>query len=179
MLETTAQAALKFGLLYSSLNLMGDRALDAAGQKFIQHIREAIGTYEYGWEPLKEATIARKGGLDTPLLETTQLRESYTYQVINHLLLVGSNDPRAPMFEYGTSRMPPRPVIEPTISHHGHEIFERNMGLFFQEVMIGVLTGRGLETAISSALMKISALGVVTSSGLSGLAALSKIGRKK
>jgi hypothetical protein len=41
-----------------------------------QKAKEVIGTYEYGWPPLAEATLANKTTGDSPLLETGALRDS-------------------------------------------------------------------------------------------------------
>lgn len=37
--------------------------------------KNGLGTYEFGWPPLKEETIARKATGNSPLLETGELRE--------------------------------------------------------------------------------------------------------
>ena len=41
--------------------------------------KRVLGTYEYGWEPLSERTIARHG--DTPLLEVGQMKAGLQTEV--------------------------------------------------------------------------------------------------
>ena len=45
-----------------------------------QKAKEVIGTYEYGWPPLAESTLANKTTGDSPLLETGALRDSIQHR---------------------------------------------------------------------------------------------------
>ncbi len=70
-----------------------------------------MGTYEFGWTPLKEETIAGKSTRDFSLLETGQLRDSIERTIGHHVAWVGSNDDKAVWQEFGTSTIPPRSFI--------------------------------------------------------------------
>ena len=73
--------------------------------------KNALGTYEFGWPPLKEETVARKATGDSPLLETGELRDSIERTIGHHVAWVGSNDDKAVWQEFGTSTIPPRSFI--------------------------------------------------------------------
>jgi phage gpG-like protein len=87
-------------------------ALEKAAKLVEEEAKHAIGTYEFGWPRLAESTLAKKGA-DTPLLETGSLRDSYTHEVHGNEARIGSDQEKAVWFEYGTSKMPPRPVLLP------------------------------------------------------------------
>jgi hypothetical protein len=116
-----------------------------AGRAIVEEAKSAIGTYRYGWPRLKEATVARKGGRDTPLLETGKYRASISYSVEEirngYQTVVGSTSPLAPYFELGTSRMPPRPVLTGAVVR-----VAPNFAKGFGSSAVQALTGRaGLQ----------------------------------
>ena len=83
---------------------------DAAG--LVQETaKNAMGTYEFGWTPLKEETVARKATGDSPLLETGELRDSIEKTIGHHVAWVGSDSDKAVWHEFGTSTIPPRSFI--------------------------------------------------------------------
>lgn len=96
--------------------------LEKAAAMLETKAKAAIGTYEYGWPPLKEETVARKANGDTPLLESGGLRES-----IHHTLIsseeaeIGSDDPIAEYQELGTPSIPPRSFLAETGRRHEEE----------------------------------------------------------
>lgn len=83
--------------------------------------KHVIGTYEYGWPPLKPETIARKANGDTPLLETGEMRDSIEHYVEGKSGFVGSNDDKAVWQELGTSRIPPRSFLGGAAARKGRE----------------------------------------------------------
>src|SRR5258708_39122866 len=86
-----------------------------------QQAKAQIGKEHEEWPPLAESTIADKQhhGFATPkpLLRTGSLRDSIEFTVWGHGGYaegeVGSDGPRVPYHEFGTSRIPPRPVLWP------------------------------------------------------------------
>lgn len=93
-----------------------------AGQAVIEEIHRVIGTYEYGWTPLKPETVARKRRGDTPLLETGALKASYVFRIFKvrngYRVRIASTLPEiAFAHEYGTARIPPRPLMTPAVRH--------------------------------------------------------------
>jgi phage gpG-like protein len=84
--------------------------------------KRVIGTYDYGWPPLKPATIARKATGDSPLLETGEMRDSIEHNVDSHEARIGSNNDKAVWQELGTSRIPPRSFLGGALQHKADEI---------------------------------------------------------
>lgn len=107
----------------------GKDDLKEAAEVVKAEAQSAIGTYKYGWPPLSPETVARKGA-DTPLLQTGAYRASFEAVVTsNHEAHVGSNDPKAQWLEFGTPKMPPRPVLPGAIEAtraQVHRILERS-----------------------------------------------------
>lgn len=90
--------------------------LEAAAKLLEDKSKAIIGNYqtEHGamaeWAPLAEATLARKSA-DTPLLETGEMRDSITHETEDFEATVGATDPKMEWHEFGTKRIPPRPVL--------------------------------------------------------------------
>lgn len=89
----------------------------------IGHYQPAVGRFP-GWAALADSTEAdkaRKGFQpDAPLERTGQFRDSITHEIHGLEAIIGSKDERAPWFEFGTPKMPPRQVFGPAL--------ERNRG---------------------------------------------------
>ncbi len=87
-------------------------ALAKAAALVRTNARDAIGNpfNGYGWPPLAESTLARKA-LNTPLLETGELRDSIEITVGDRTAWVGSNNDKAVWHELGTNRVPARSFL--------------------------------------------------------------------
>lgn len=86
-----------------------------------QYIRGQEGT----WQPLAQATVKKKNGDDTILIETGEMVDSIevTPQGDDQYVISATgqrNQEILKYHEYGTSRMPSRPVVRP--------VFEREKG---------------------------------------------------
>jgi hypothetical protein len=141
-------AVAKFTVLWHGAKVIEKAALEAGGKEFLKRARAAIGTYEYGWQPLAESTVAHKSRGDTPLLETGEMRDSGSYQIVGNHIVIGFSDPKIRFHEYGTKHIPPRPVIGGTIDHHGKEIAHL-MAVYFGEVLVGTLASGNVLTSIT------------------------------
>jgi phage gpG-like protein len=88
-------------------------ALEHAAKIIEVEAKSYPGTYQPGWPPLAEATIAQKATGDSPLLETGELRDSYQHKVVGRNdAYIGSDNDKAIWHELGTSRgIPPRPIL--------------------------------------------------------------------
>lgn len=85
--------------------------------------KQEIGVYQRGagpfeaWDLLADATEADKARqgypLDAPLERTNALRASFKHEIEGDgwSAIVGSTDPVLVYHEFGTSKMPPRPVL--------------------------------------------------------------------
>ena len=92
-----------------------DKVLRAACRAVRIAAKGAIGTYRFGWPALAPSTLKRKPNGDRPLLVTGEFRKSIRQEIRPYHGMVFSEDPRAAWFEFGTSKMPPRPVFGPAI----------------------------------------------------------------
>jgi hypothetical protein len=82
-----------------------------------------IGHPNASWPPLAAETIAHKSGLNMPLLETGEMRDSIEHTVIDSSHAeVGSNLDRAVWHESGTSRVPPRPFLSLAAHQEGPQV---------------------------------------------------------
>lgn len=103
-----------------------------AGAALVEHAKDAIGLEKEAWPALAESTVEQKQRMgwtgrmsDTdPLFARGELRASIGFTADQSGIVLGSRDPIAPFHEYGTSRMPPRPFIAPTVLEHGREATE-------------------------------------------------------
>lgn len=87
--------------------------------------RERFDREGPGWAALADSTVARKGLSGQILVETGDLRASFTEAGGDHIehiqrdeLIFGTSDPKAAFHQRGTSKMPARPVIELGAGEH-------------------------------------------------------------
>jgi phage gpG-like protein len=89
---------------------LGPAIVARACEMVCAEAKRVIGEgYPY-WPALQPATLARKM-MNTPLLETGQLRASIEWNSSGNEGYVGSNDDRAIWHEFGTSHIPPRSFL--------------------------------------------------------------------
>lgn len=125
-----AYSLLEGAAFFTGVHLGMERATKAAVTKAARLVRDearrVLGTYDYGWPHLAEATIARKQTGDSPGLETGAMRRSIKYSVsgsrMNWQANIGSNDPKALWFELGTVKQPPRSFLAGAAMHMQHEV---------------------------------------------------------
>jgi len=100
-------------------------AIETTAKEEIGHYQAAAGPFA-AWEPLADSTVAdrvSKGFTpDDPLLRTGELQDSIVHEVGDWEATVGSTDPVMIFHEFGTSKMPPRPVIGPALFHNAEHV---------------------------------------------------------
>lgn len=91
--------------------------------------KERIGHYQAGWDTLAPSTIADKrrqgftgplpggDGGDNPLLRTGEMRDSIGCWSSPREFIVGSTSDVMLWQEFGTTTIPPRPVLGPAMMH--------------------------------------------------------------
>jgi hypothetical protein len=109
IMNLTAAAA-RFAAAEADLEAARAPMLAAACMMIAEKSRGLIGVPNDHWAPLAPETLARKDGVNTPLLETGEMRSSIEHKVIDSSHgEVGSDLDRAVWMELGTSRgSPPR-----------------------------------------------------------------------
>lgn len=100
-------------------------AADKAGQVVENSAKAEIGFYQpqrgpfEAWQELADSTEMDKArhGYPTgaPLLRTGDMQKSIGRTTTGSTVVVGSTDPNMVYHEFGTDRMPPRPVMGPAL----------------------------------------------------------------
>lgn len=104
--------------------------IDNDGELFLEKLRGHIDAQDLNWTHLAESTIALKGGDSTIYVDSGYLRDNIDVRRVRapaggYTLFIGASawkrTPRGEKFsdlmiwlEYGTDKMPPRPLIRPT-----------------------------------------------------------------
>jgi HK97 gp10 family phage protein len=87
----------------------------------IGHYQDAVGPFE-AWPALADSTEAEKERLgyrlDAPLLRTGDMQGSIKHETSQFEATIGSDDPTMVYHEFGTSKMPPRPVMGPALQRN-------------------------------------------------------------
>lgn len=141
-----------FALHLTSLELAVKREQQRGLEKVLLLIendaKDQIGHYQQGvgefpaWAPLAESTEAEKARLGAPL-GAPLLRHGGLYASFQHEVLgpddgvAGSTDPTLLYHEFGTSKMPPRPVMGPAVVKNRARI-QKILG---QALVQGILGG--------------------------------------
>lgn len=126
-------------------------ALNEAAKIIKQDARKQIGNYQAAvglypeWAPLAESTEDEKARVgappDAPLLRFGDLQKSFRSTLVSdEEVIVGSTDPVMEFHEFGTSKMPPRPVIGPAYFKN----IDRIRALLGNAVLDAVLVGQRL-----------------------------------
>lgn len=108
------------------------RGLDKAAVLIENSAKAEIGMYQPAvgpfpeWAPLADSTEEEKARLgyplDAPLLRTGDLRESIQHETVAFEAIIGSTSPIMAYQEFGTEKIPPRPVIGPAAFMNQEEI---------------------------------------------------------
>jgi hypothetical protein len=108
-----AEGAVRFAAAAIDIELAKHAAIEEACVMVQERAKDLIGVPRREWPPLAPETLARKVGINTPLLESGKLRASISHTVIDSSHgEVGSDLDRALWMECGTSRgAPPRPFL--------------------------------------------------------------------
>jgi phage gpG-like protein len=123
------------------MHALGPAVVARACELVCEEAKRVIGEgYDY-WPALQPATLARKM-MNTPLLETGQLRASIEWNSSGNEGYVGSNDDRAIWHELGTSRIPPRSFLM------GAAIaMEDKIHAMARKAVVAVMLGKGLHSS--------------------------------
>lgn len=131
----TSLAALALELGHAQEVIVRD-GLKGAAELIVEDAREQIGHYQAAagaypaWEPLAESTEDEKARVgapaEAPLLRFGDLRDSFRSESLGpEEAIAGSIDPVMEYHEFGTAKMPPRPVIGPAVFKNAEKIAQR------------------------------------------------------
>lgn len=148
MLEMESLAALAHHFESEMVAELGGvkRGLEKAAKLIEETAQDEIGTYQGAigpypeWASLADSTEQEKTRLgypaNAPLLRTGDLRESIVHEVGEWEATVGSTDPVMTYHEFGTDKMPPRPVIGPAL-YRNLDAVQQLVGDFAYEIISG------------------------------------------
>ena len=129
--------------------------LQSDGEFVLEKLREHIDNQDLNWSPLAERTIEIKGGDDTIYVESGQLRDGLTVRRVKstakgstffigaspwkkhtnaHTGETVSMDSLMIWLEYGTDKMPARPLIQPTYEEVA-DIITKNWENYFKTLI--------------------------------------------
>lgn len=130
--------------------------IDEAGELMLQKVLDHIDSQDLSWTPLADRTVELKRGDDTIYIETGWLRDNLGVRKIkssatNYTIFVGASawkrTPSGEKFsdlmiwlEYGTDRMPARPLIRPSWSE-----IELTVKDLFRDNLENLVTTGGLK----------------------------------
>lgn len=125
-------------------------------RKQIGVYQQAVGDYPE-WAPLAESTIEQKesagfdpkAGMDddAPLFREGDLLKSFRSTIVSeNEAIVGSTDLVMTYHEFGTNKMPPRPVLGPALVKNIDKIQARLAGAILDAVLVGQHMGYRLST---------------------------------
>lgn len=132
--ERNASRAMRRGL-EKALVVIEDNAKAQIG-----HYQPAAGEFP-AWAPLADSTEAEKARIgapaDAPLLRKGALLASFKHELVSDSEgVVGSTDPVLAFHEFGTPKMPPRPVMGPAVVNSREKI-EKILGRAIVEGILG------------------------------------------
>ena len=120
------------------------------GQMVLEKMQGHIDSQDLNWTPLAERTVELKGGDTTIYVETGQLRDGLTVRRIKSAvkgstIFIGASPWKRHSsgmkmselmiwLEYGTDKIPPRPLVEPTIEEV-KDIIQDNWKELMQELL--------------------------------------------
>lgn len=141
--QVAVHEAMKRGLERALLVIEKD-AKDQIG-----HYQPEVGTFP-AWAPLADSTEAEKARLGAPLgaplLRHGGLYASFEHEVISpEEGVVGSTDPTLVYHEFGTSKMPPRPVLGPAVFKNRERIQKILGAALVDGILGGELTAGGRD----------------------------------
>jgi HK97 gp10 family phage protein len=101
------------------------RGLELSAELIEETAKSEIGEYQDevamfpAWAALAASTEADKASKgyppNSPLLRTGEMRDSIQHEVGEWEATIGATDPKMVFHEFGTQKMPPRPVIGPAL----------------------------------------------------------------
>ncbi len=110
------------------------------------HYQAAEGPFA-SWAPLTDETMAEREHLgftpNDPLLRTGDLRNSIQRETSDWEGVVGSTSEIMPYHEFGTTKIPPRPVFGPAIYRKAEEIAQL-IGSFAVSGLVGYQPGTAI-----------------------------------
>ena len=128
-------------MIEHDMEALGPAIVARACEMVCEEAKRVIGEgYPY-WPALKPETLARKM-MNTPLLETGELRASIEWNSSGNEGYVGSNSDKAIWHELGTVKIPPRSFLGGAATRMEPKIYK-----MAERAVVAVMLGKGLASA--------------------------------
>jgi len=122
----------------------GALLIEREAKREIGAYQQAVGPFP-AWAPLADSTEASKAAkgypADAPLLATGEMRDNIGHEIHGSDAVIGSPDDRAVYHEFGTDKMPPRPVFGPAV----YKNLEKLHFIIGTEVVKGIMDGKAVS----------------------------------
>lgn len=104
--------------------------IEKTAKEEIGHYQSGIGPFA-AWDQLADSTEERKAKMgypaDAPLEASGEMRDSISHVTHGLEAIIGSTDPKMVYHEFGTPKMPARPVMGPAVFRN-KEYIRRTIG---------------------------------------------------
>ncbi|MBE8915089.1 hypothetical protein G9451_04110 [Enterobacter kobei] len=127
-LSSLMDAALVFAATSIAVREHSEKALAQVADRIKKTAQDEIGFYQpavgpfAAWDDLADSTEQEKSRLgyplNAPLERTGQMRDSIKSESEGLEAIVGSEEEKLAFHEFGTVKMPPRPVLGPAVIHN-------------------------------------------------------------
>lgn len=113
----------------AAIELGTQKALKSTGEKTVKRIEKGFDRSQDAmgrpWTPNAPATVRSKG-FNRPLYEFGNLQQSFDSEVkeSDREVDVYTEDPKAPIHEFGGSNIPPRPMLRPAAIWAENELLD-------------------------------------------------------
>lgn len=139
--EIALLASLKAGLEKCAVRI------EQTAKAEIGHYQAGVGPFP-AWADLADSTEAHKARMgypaDAPLLATGAMQSSITHSTSILEAIIGSTDPKMVYHEFGTPKMPARPVMGPALLTN-KEFIRRTLGA---ATVTGLIGGAAIHASL-------------------------------
>jgi phage gpG-like protein len=131
MTYSLIEFAAKLAIASAEMEIATREVIAAACAILAEEAKSLIGVPHPEWPALAAVTLERKDGVNSPLLESGEMRDSIAWNSDAHEGYVGSNDPLLRFHEFGSDKAgaawggpnPPRPVLGLALLKKEKEIY--------------------------------------------------------
>ena len=152
--KTLGDLALHFASLPAQQVIELQHGLEVCARKIEKTAKDEIGHYQDAagpfpaWAELADSTEQDKAAhgypVDAPLLRSGEMRDTITHEVHGLEAVIGSTDPKMVYHEFGTSKMPPRPVMGPAAFRNKDFVLK----VIGKAVMSGLVGGERIHPSL-------------------------------
>ena len=146
-LHMAGQEAALLASLHAGLEKCAKK-IEKTAKAEIGHYQKGVGPFA-AWADLADSTEEHKAKMgypaDAPLLASGAMQSSITHNTSVLEAVIGSTDPKMAYHEFGTPKMPARPVMGPALLTN-KEFIRRTLG---HATVTGLIGGHAIHASLS------------------------------